>query len=268
MQGQFWGEATLEVLARAGIEHGMRVLDLGSGAGDVAMLVASLVGETGSVLGIDRAVAAVEAANQRVVAAGLTNVEFRTGSIENLELEDSFDAVVGRLVLMYLKDPAASLGAIARRLLKRPGIVAFMEFDMEAARQVPTVPLINDAAGWIRETFRRAGNSPTLGPRLPQVFRAAGLPEPQLIARARIQVAPAIECTQYTTATIRSLLPMMEQLGVVRADEVKIDTLARRMQEALVAADASLIMPTLIGAWARLPESSVKESAMAASPGP
>jgi SAM-dependent methyltransferase len=48
-------QATTERLLRsAGIERGMRVLDLGCGAGDVSMLAATLVGVSGSVVGIDR----------------------------------------------------------------------------------------------------------------------------------------------------------------------------------------------------------------------
>ena len=203
-------------------------------------------------LGIDRSPAAVASAQQRATAAGLSNVAFQTGDIENLEIEGSFDAVVGRLVLLYLKNPAATLAGIVRRLVKPQGIVAFMEFDMEAARQAPTVPLLKSATGWISETFRRAGNPTTLGPQLPQLFRAAGIPEPQLLARTHQQAAPAIEFTQYTTATIRSLLPMMEQLGVVTAAEVQIDTFAQRMQEAVTAANATVIIPTLVGAWSRL----------------
>src|SRR6266436_2620920 len=61
----------------AGIEPGMRVLDLGCGVGDVAMLAADLVGPTGSVLGIDRDAASVAWANKRVAEAGYKNIRFQ-----------------------------------------------------------------------------------------------------------------------------------------------------------------------------------------------
>ena len=51
---------TKRFFADAGITAGMRVLDVGSGAGDVAFLAAGLVGETGEVVGNDRAAAAVD----------------------------------------------------------------------------------------------------------------------------------------------------------------------------------------------------------------
>jgi SAM-dependent methyltransferase len=65
MQSAFWGELTEEIFRRAGIGVGMHVLDIGSGAGDVAFLAAKLVGPSGSVLGIDRSESAVKRASAR-----------------------------------------------------------------------------------------------------------------------------------------------------------------------------------------------------------
>lgn len=254
MQSQLFGEVTLEVLTRAGIARGMRVLDLGTGAGDVAMLVATLVGESGSVLGVDRASASVETATERARAAGLANLTFKTSSIDDLDVEGRFDAVVGRLVLMYLQDPSAALARIRQRFLEPGAIVAFLEFDIDASRQVPPVALVEETLTRICDTLRHVGNSTSLGTRLPQVYRAAGLPEPQLLGRVILQAAPAVECTRHIAAVARSILPHMEKFGVASGDEVQIDTLADRMQQALVAADATLLMPTLIGAWTRLPD--------------
>jgi ubiquinone/menaquinone biosynthesis C-methylase UbiE len=91
----------------------MRVLDLGSGAGNVARLVAELVGPGGAVVGVERDPVAVELARRRTDAP---NVEFRVGDVQTLQdVEDGFDAVVGRLVLMYLTDPVAALRRAASR---------------------------------------------------------------------------------------------------------------------------------------------------------
>ena len=68
---------TRHFLVSAGITDGMRVIDVGSGAGDVAMLLAGLVGPKGEVVGTDTARAAIDAAERRVHARGLANVTFR-----------------------------------------------------------------------------------------------------------------------------------------------------------------------------------------------
>jgi precorrin-6B methylase 2 len=56
---------TRRLIKECGIEPGMRVLDIGSGVGDVAVLVAEVVGPSGSVVGIDAAERAVEAYRHR-----------------------------------------------------------------------------------------------------------------------------------------------------------------------------------------------------------
>src|SRR5262245_6874042 len=65
---------TRVLLREAGIAPGMRVLDLGTGLGHVAFEIASVVGERGSVVGIDRAARLLEIAEQRRAAAGFDNV--------------------------------------------------------------------------------------------------------------------------------------------------------------------------------------------------
>src|SRR5215475_10140625 len=118
---------TTEHLFRdAGIVSGMRVLDLGSGLGDVAMLVARLVGPTGEVLGIERDATSIARARARVTAAGLRNVRFIQSDASRITFDEMFDAVVGRLILMFLPDPAAVLKAVGR-FVRPGGVFAFQE---------------------------------------------------------------------------------------------------------------------------------------------
>jgi ubiquinone/menaquinone biosynthesis C-methylase UbiE len=126
-QGKLFDPLTRRLLQQAGLAPGMRVLDLGSGAGNVARLAAEMVGPDGAVVGIERDPAAVALARRRTAEA---NVEFRVTDVETLDgVEDGFDAVVGRLVLMYLADPAAVLRRAATRL--RPGgLICMHEADL------------------------------------------------------------------------------------------------------------------------------------------
>src|SRR5260370_42459601 len=95
---------TERLFREAGIGVGHRVLDLGSGMGDVSMLVARLVGASGEVLGIERDATSIERAQARVAAAGLRNVGFlNTGLTKNV-IDPPFDAAVGGFVLMVLAD--------------------------------------------------------------------------------------------------------------------------------------------------------------------
>ena len=64
-QGSVFAPFTRQLFTQAGIQPGMRVLDVGSGSGDVSFLAADLVGEGGHVLGVDRSAEAVQRARVR-----------------------------------------------------------------------------------------------------------------------------------------------------------------------------------------------------------
>ena len=163
----------------AGIEAGMRVLDVGSDAGDVAFLVAEMVLSSGEVIGTDRSPTAVTAAQARARQRGLGNVSFQVGDPTALKFDKAFDAVVGRFVLMYSPDPAAMLRALAGHL--RPGgIIVFHEASLAGAKSFPPAPIYDRCWALIAETFRKVGTNPNMGLELHTAFLRAGLPAPKM----------------------------------------------------------------------------------------
>ena len=104
-QARLFGELTEDVFVRAGIGPGMRVLDVGCGAGDVSFLLARMVGPSGTVVGVDRSEDAVAMANARARAMGLAQVSFSQGELEDISLDQPVDVAVGRFVLMYSPQP-------------------------------------------------------------------------------------------------------------------------------------------------------------------
>ena len=144
-----------------------------------------------------------------------------------LELDEPVDALVGRLVLMYFADPAV----LVRRLAKfvRPGgIVAFHELDSTASKSLPRCELVEAAISRINETLTRVGADVQMGLKLPQTFcrgwsYSAGNEFKRLgLAMDRIP-RPISKLPEIT----RTLLPLMERVGVATAAEVGIDTLGR-----------------------------------------
>src|SRR6516165_3210243 len=126
---------TERLFRAAGIGAGMRVLDVGCGAGHVSSLVASLVGPTGSVVGIDRQAPVLEYA--RAHAPTTANVSFILGDFrDDIDRLGMFDAVVGRYMLQYQGDPLGAVSALAKGL--RPeGVLAFVEADIPSRYPAP-----------------------------------------------------------------------------------------------------------------------------------
>jgi SAM-dependent methyltransferase len=250
-QAGYYNAFTRQLFAEAGIAPGMRVLDIGSGAGDVAFLAAEFVGPTGQVVGVDQNPAVLAVARERARTAGLTHVEFVAGDARDLAAGERFDAVVGRLVLMYLSDPAAALRAFTRHL-KPGGIVAFQDYTIRLTWPHDSA-LWGRVAGWIQAAGQCAGVEMAMGDKLRPAFLAAGLPEPQLRLAARIGGGPDFNGYAEVAAVVRSLLPLILRFGIATAPEVDIETLEDRLRVAAVAANGIVKMPDLVSAWARVP---------------
>ncbi|MEW7978364.1 MAG: methyltransferase domain-containing protein [Candidatus Sedimenticola endophacoides] len=130
--------------------EGTRILDLGSGSGRDCYLLAQLVGEAGSVLGVDMTDEQLDVANRHLdwhrerFGYARSNVAFRKGYIERLDElgldEGSFDIIVSNCVINLSPDKAAVLRE-AYRLLKPGGELYFS--DVYADRRVPT-ELVDD----------------------------------------------------------------------------------------------------------------------------
>ncbi|MER9296856.1 class I SAM-dependent methyltransferase [Mesorhizobium sp. M0621] len=253
-QGEFFSDLTEDMMRRAGIEEGMRVLDIGCGVGDVSLIAGRLAGSSGKVLGIDRSADAVAIAQRRAAEAGQSNwMRFAIADIETFSPEGTFDAVIGRLVLMYLPDPAETLRRLCRHL--RPGgVVAFQELVMPMARSNPDGPQFRQCIEWIMGTFDRAGFELEMGSKLFATFVAAGLPAPQMIASSRTEGGPHSLVYDYLSGVVRSLLPMTEQVGVATPAEIAIDTLAERLREEAIQHNACIMLPPFVGAWTTVPK--------------
>lgn len=253
-QSAFINPFTRALFVDAGISPGMTVLDVGSGAGDVALIAAGLVGRAGRVVGIDRNNSGLELARARANAAGFSHLVFREGNITDLSPDERFDAIVGRLVLMYQPDPASTLRRLASHL-KPGGIVAFGEYNItpDAMRAPSDMPLTGKLFSWIDGAFRHAGAETRMGDRLFRTYRDAGLPNPTMCLMSYIGGGHQWDGYAYAAATVRSLLPLIIKAGLGTPEEIGIDALEARLRAEVEAANGVIRLPELINAWTTLP---------------
>lgn len=251
-QGAVFAPFTRQLFAQAGIEPGMRVLDVGSGSGDVSFLAAELVGEGGNVLGVDRSADAVDRARARAIRRNHPNVEFVVGDPAAMQFDQPFDAIVGRFVLMYQDDPVESLRRMTERL--RPGgLVVFQELASSACRSCPAVSAYDEAARWMGEALRGSGARPELGMEMHSLFLDSGLPAPGMRMDAVVSGEAESPVYDLLAEAVRSLVPTLLKLNIVSPAHVQIDSLADRIRQEVVARRAVVVSYGLVGAWARKP---------------
>ena len=174
------------LLRRAGIEQGMRVLEVGCGTGDVSMLAGGLVGHSGSVVGIDPDPQTIAVARARAQADPLARVTFTEASAATFSDPAPFDFVVARYILVYQVDPVAFLRTVAR-FLRPGGILALHESVLDRPLNCrPRVALRERASEWLLKPLRRDAPSLDVAERLIEHFARAGLPPPTLFSETAV----------------------------------------------------------------------------------
>jgi ubiquinone/menaquinone biosynthesis C-methylase UbiE len=192
LRGGSEGRARLRLLARVlqpttralfdriGIRPGMACLDIGCGGGDVTLQLASRVGASGRVVGIDRDDTVLELARHEAEMQQVRNAEFRRSAIMESDLEPRFDLVYARFLLTHLPDPASALIKMRQALRPGGGLIAVEDIDFTGHFCHPDSPALSRYVELYSEAVRRRGGDPNIGLRLPQMLVELGCENVQM----------------------------------------------------------------------------------------
>jgi len=109
-----------------GLQPGARALDVATGTGDIARLLAEAVAPAGRVVGVDFSATMIERARARF-GASHPAITFETGDAMNLRFEDeTFDAATISFGIRNVDDPVAGLREM-RRVVRSGGAVGVLE---------------------------------------------------------------------------------------------------------------------------------------------
>ena len=250
LMGKVDAPATRMIFAEAGIRPGIRVLDLGCGAGDATFVAAGLVGPDGSVVGIDHSPEALARARVRAAQRGLAQAQFIEGDIHDPAPGGPYDAVVEKAVLWSVPDPAEVLRRQAT-VLRPGGLVVAIEGDASTARWLPETALGTQQVSWSVEAFARAGIPPvTFGQRLWAVVDEAGL-RPLGMIGIQQHFGPGDEdYLAYQVQTRRVMEPLWVGTGVATAEEIGVETFEQRVRDEWERTRVVIAQPTLLSVWA------------------
>ena len=153
---------TAALIEEAGIVEGDTVLDVAGGPGEPSLTIAEKVGPAGSVMCTDAVAEMVAAAEGEAARRGVKNIQFQQCQADSLPFENnSFDAAVSRLGVMFFPDPVAALREMLR-VTKKEGTLSFAVWHESNAnpfayivtdvisRHIDTQPADPDAPGAFR----------------------------------------------------------------------------------------------------------------------
>jgi ubiquinone/menaquinone biosynthesis C-methylase UbiE len=251
LQASILNPLSEQLLRRAGVSAGLRVLDIGCGVGELSMVAARLVGRRGSVTGIDIDEGALALAAERARGQGFDHVSFVHSDVATYRAQASYDAVIGRHILIHTPDPRIVVG-MAHSLLNAGGVAVFQEYDFSVVhRPFPEAPLYERTFEIFREFFAKAAHG-NIGTRLFQLLIDAGFRSPECRVEYPLDGGADSPFYEWVAESFRSILPRAAALGLVRSDEVvSVDSLAGRLKEETIARGGGVPGPAMVGCFAR-----------------
>ena len=251
-QGAAIDELTRNLFTSAGMQPGMSVLDLGSGAGDSSLAARAVVGETGRVVGVDYTATSLARASQRVTDAGITNVSFIEADLtQPFDPGEEFDAIVGRLVLMYLPNRSELLTSLLPNL-KPGGIVSFGEVNVDGGPTEPRSEHWDLLESWWLQALTANGTEVRMAMKLRALLTHCGFMD--LDGWSSLGNVSSVDGMRNRLNIGRSMLPIMRRYEVAPPEELdRFDEYEAAAIREVEERGSVVISPTASNIWARKP---------------
>ena len=221
LQHRVWRPRMLDAWARAGINAGQTVIDVGCGPGYASVDLAEIVGPEGKVVAVERSGRFLQSLAARVERHQLSNVEAREADVTADGFGEAFaDAAWCRWVLSFLSEPQRAIANISRGL-KPGGVAVFHEYaDYGAWQMVPPNADVDRFRTLVIQSWRDSGGEPDVGLHLPSWLQAEGLEIAELRPLTHI-VRPRDFMWQWPAAFMATNARRLHELGYASAEDAE-----------------------------------------------
>lgn len=251
IQAKLWETTTAQVLQQAGLEAGMRCLDLGCGPGEVMRMMGEVVGPAGQVTGVDvdgkignEALGILQATTESQFAFVEADIE----AIDDIS-GAPFDLTFARLTLIHMRDPVKVLRKM-QHWTKPGGVIVVQDFDLRTWDTYPTHEITVEAIQLISTVMGQSGLDVHLGYKLPTYFVEAGLGAPDGTDVSGLLTGFEV-VGRMTQAVYNNIFPIAQKMGL--ANETQREAIMAAINEVIEAGTHTASSPLLIGAWKRIP---------------
>jgi ubiquinone/menaquinone biosynthesis C-methylase UbiE len=192
------------------VHEGQHLLDVGCGLGDDVRALASMVGASGRVVGLDNSEQLLAVARRR--SDGVENPgTFIHGDMHHLPFADAtFDGCRCERVLVHSVSPAQVVGEMLR-VVRSGGHIVITEPDLDTlVFHATPQAVVRKLTTWHSDRVR----SGTIGRQLPEIFRQSGLED--------VRIFPTVAQSSQLSSYPRTLLVQAQEAGVVTPDEAQV----------------------------------------------
>lgn len=249
---------TLRTLLAAGLRRGMKVLDVGTGIGDVALLAAELVGNDGHVYGVDIDEKMLAMASQQAVDFERLNVSFHhvdsnVGSIRGQEpcLPAQYDLVVARFVVAQQPSPLAFLQTLYQYV--GPGGVILIFETANAGRtswSFPHIELYDSSVRLLMDVTGVLGHNHEVGTGLIRMFTDAGIPQPHIAADLLVG-GPDSEVLKYMLLNMTVIFPQAQRLVQHLPSTEDLEQTLLAIESSVRRESATIFGQAVVGVWSQ-----------------
>jgi ubiquinone/menaquinone biosynthesis C-methylase UbiE len=175
IQHEVWRDRAMAAWRRAGFKAGQTILDVGSGPGYATLDIASMVGEHGRVIAVDRSHRFLSVLDARRRERGLDNIDVIESDLDEVKFGSTIaHGAWCRWVLAFVMRPRDLLAKVAAALEPDGVFVSHEYFDYASWRSMPPSPVFAEFVQATIRNWRRSGGEPDIGLQVPSWLEELG----------------------------------------------------------------------------------------------